>query len=309
MSDFHLSTPVAFIIFNRPDTTAQVFEAIRQAEAPQLLVIADGPRPDRLDDVEKCAAARSVIDQIDWDCEVLTNYADTNLGCGRRVSSGLDWVFETVKEAIILEDDCVPHVTFFRFCEELLERYRDDERVMMITGTNVLPKLDIRESYIFSRYFNVWGWATWRRAWRKYDSNLTDWERLKTQKQVAYFYPQSYMVKHVTTMFDLAYHNRIDTWDIQWFYSCVFNNGLCVVPRVNLISNIGLVGTHTTDGMDDPSLPTVSLDVENIVHPRKVFANVLYDDALFEKRIKMSLVGRAQRKIIALRGRLRSARM
>lgn len=309
MFHWQSQTSVVFLIFNRPDTTARVFETIRRAQPPRLFVIADGPRPDHPSDAEKCATARSVIDQVDWDCEVLTNYADTNLGCGRRVSSGLDWVFEMVEEAIILEDDCVPHPTFFRFCEEVLERYRDDERVMMITGTNVLPKLDIHESYLFSRYFNIWGWATWRRAWKKYDFSMTDWERLRAQKQVRYFYPQPYMVKHVTEMFDLIYAKRIDSWDIQWFYCCLFNNGLCVVPRVNLVSNIGMVGTHTTDGMDDPSLPTFALDVENIIHPQKVFANVLYDDALFERRIRIPLLGRVQGKIVALRGRLREIRV
>jgi len=304
MFHWQSQTSVVFLIFNRPDTTARVFETIRRAQPPRLFVIADGPRPDHPSDAEKCATARSVIDQVDWDCEVLTNYADTNLGCGRRVSSGLDWVFETVEEAIILEDDCVPHPTFFRFCEEVLERYRDDERVMMITGTNVLPKLDIHESYLFSRYFNIWGWATWRRAWKKYDFSMTDWERLRAQKQVRYFYPQPYMVKHITKMFDLAYQNRIDTWDVQWFYCCLFNNGLCAVPCVNLISNIGMVGTHTRPGMDDPSVPTFALDVENIIHPDQVFANVLYDDALFERRIKTPVWKRMRLKIIALRRRV-----
>lgn len=307
-NETQLKTPVVLIIFNRPNTTKEVFDVVRQARPSKLLVIADGPRAHKPTDAQKCAAVRAIIDQVDWDCEVLTNYADTNLGCGRRVSSGLDWVFETVEEAIILEDDCVPHPTFFRFCEEVLERYRDDERVMMITGTNVLPKLDIHESYLFSRYFNIWGWATWRRAWKKYDFSMTDWERLRAQKQVWYFYPQPYMVKHVTEMFDLIYAKRIDSWDIQWFYCCLFNNGLCVVPRVNLVSNIGLVGTHTTYGMDDPFLPTFALDVENIIHPQEVFANAVYDDALFEGRIKRSLLGRVRRRIASLWRQIQSGR-
>ena len=138
MSDWQLTTPVAFIIFKRPDTTRKVFEEIRRAKPPKLLVIADGPRPNIVGEAEKCAAARAIIDSVDWECEVLKNYSDENLGCKQRVSSGLDWVFDNVEEAIILEDDCLPHPTFFRFCEELLEKYRDDERVMKIDGTNIL---------------------------------------------------------------------------------------------------------------------------------------------------------------------------
>jgi hypothetical protein len=165
MADFQLTTPVAFLIFNRPDTTAKVFEAIRQAKPPKLLVVADGPRPDRPDDIEKCKAARGVVEQVDWDCEVLRNYSDVNLGCKKRVSSGLDWVFNTVEEEIILEDDCLPHPTFFRFCEELLDYYRHDERIMVISGDNFQFGRNCTEySYYFSRYNHCWGWSTWRRS-------------------------------------------------------------------------------------------------------------------------------------------------
>ena len=132
MSDWYGTTPVAFLIFNRPETTARVFEAIRRVRPPKLLVVADGPRSDREGENEKCRAARSVIERVDWPCEVITNYADTNLGCRTRISSGLDWVFANVDEAIILEDDCLPDPSFFPFCEELLARYRDDDRIMII---------------------------------------------------------------------------------------------------------------------------------------------------------------------------------
>ena len=152
------STPVAFIIFNRPDTTKRVFAEIAKARPPKLLVIADGPRADHPADVEKCAAVRAIIDGVDWDCEVLKNYSDVNLGCKRRVSSGLDWVFDTVEEAIILEDDCLPHPTFFRFCEEMLEKYRDDKRIAMISGDNLqFGRKRTGYSYYFSRYPHIWG--------------------------------------------------------------------------------------------------------------------------------------------------------
>lgn len=310
MADRQLKTPVAFIIFNRPDTTARVFEEIRRARPPKLLVVADGPRLNRPGEAEKVAATRAIVEQVDWPCQVLKNYAETNLGCKQRVSSGLDWVFQTVEEAIILEDDCLPHPTFFRFCEELLEKYRDDERVMMIAGTNYLLKIDIPESYLFSRYFAIWGWASWRRAWQKYDLHLTDWETLKAQKHIHYFYPQRYVAEYFTWAFDIAYRGQIDTWDIQWFYSCLFNNGLSVVPHVNLISNIGIEGTHTENTKGHPNfcMPTFELDIEHLRHPSQVFANAAYDHALFERNIKVPFPGRIQRKITDIGLKL-SARM
>src|SRR5665648_587346 len=169
MSNFQLKTPVAFIIFNRPETTRRVFAEIAKARPTKLLVIADGPRATHPDDAEKCAVVRAIIDGVDWDCEVLKNYSDVNLGCKRRVSSGLDWVFDTVEEAIILEDDCLPHPTFFRFCEEMLAKYRDDKRIAMISGDNFqFGKKRTEYSYYFSRYTHIWGWASWRRAWDNY---------------------------------------------------------------------------------------------------------------------------------------------
>jgi hypothetical protein len=155
--DFQLKTPVAFLVFNRPESTIKVFEEIRRARPPRLLVAADGTRADRPGEAEKCAAVRAIIDTVDWPCEVLKNYSDVNLGCKVRVSSGLDWVFEQVEEAIILEDDCLPHPTFFRFCEELLERYRYDERVGIISGDNFLFGVRrTQDSYYFSRYAHIW---------------------------------------------------------------------------------------------------------------------------------------------------------
>ena len=301
MTDWQLKTPVAFLIFNRPDTTEKVFDAIRQARPPKLLVVADGPRADRPDEVKKCIATRSIFESVDWRCVVLTNYSEVNLGCKRRVSSGLDWVFTIVEEAIILEDDCLPHPTFFRFCEELLKKYRGDERVMMISGTNyLLDKLEIEESYIFSRYFAIWGWASWRRAWAKYDITMSNWEILRVQAQLNSLYPQKYMRRYISSAFDAAYKNKIDTWDTQWFYTCLFNNGLCIVPKVNLISNIGLNGTHTTGNTSNNFLPVYYLELEKLKHPGLIFANNLYDFELYERNFKRPFFSKIRSKIHSL---------
>jgi hypothetical protein len=243
-----MKTAVAFIIFNRPDTTKKVFETIREAKPPKLLVIADGQRTDRPGEAEKCAAARAIIDGVDWECEVLTNYSDVNLGCGKRVSSGLDWVFEQVEEAIILEDDCVPHPTFFQFCEIMLNQYRDDKRIMMISGTNHLEdwKSDI-QSYHFSYHGGIWGWASWARAWKYYDYEMKLWAESEVKEHIRDVMINKKEYESREKMFDQTYNRVIDTWDYQWNLARLLQSGLSIVPAVNLISNFGFGedATHT----------------------------------------------------------------
>jgi hypothetical protein len=303
-----VKTPVAFLIFNRPDATEQVFAAIRRARPPMLLVVADGPRPDRSGEAAQCAATRAVIEQVDWPCKVLKNYSDVNLGCKQRIASGLDWVFREVEEAIILEDDCLPHPSFFPFCELMLDRYRNDERVMMVGGTNyLLDELKIWESYFFSRYFPIWGWASWRRAWNRYDITMKEWPRLKAEAALDSFYSQLFMKKHVADMFDGAYCGRLNTWDIQWFYSCLFNNALCVIPRVNMISNIGLVGTHTSGDTLNNSFPIFDLPTGKMNHPAMVSPYFLYDGKFFSKKLKSGVVSLARKVYFAARKRCGNA--
>ena len=248
MTDFQLTTPVAFLIFNRPDTTARVFEAIRQAKPPKLLVVADGPRPDRADDIEKCKAARAVIEGVDWDCEVLTNYSEVNLGCKNRVSSGLDWVFHTVEEAIILEDDCLPHPSFFRFCQDLLDYYRNDERIASIIGCNFqFGHQRTKYSYYFSRYHFIWGWATWRRAWQHYDRDMSLLNEIKDDDFLRYIFQDTQQSRYWKEILQRTYDGEIDTWDYQWILSCLLQNVLTITPNINLVSNIGfgVEATHT----------------------------------------------------------------
>ena len=269
MSDWQLTTPVAFLIFKRPDTTEKVFERIRQAKPPKLLVVADGHR-DRIGEAEKCAATRAIIDRVDWECEVLTKYSEVNLGCKRSVSEGLDWVFTQVEEAIILEDDCLPHPTFFRFCEELLIRYRNDERVMSINGTNLLRKWKSNiQSYSFSNYFHCWGWATWRRVWQQYDVEMKLWSQPHYQEKVRNVLASDRQFFNRKRHLDRTYAGEIDSWDYQFFFLCLANAGLSIRPSVNLISNIGFGedSTHTVRPDDDRSnLPTTAMSFP-LQHP------------------------------------------
>jgi hypothetical protein len=263
-----LSTPVAFIIFNRPDTTEKVFQTIRDAQPQKLLVIADGPRADRPGEAEKCAATRAIIDRVDWECEVLTNYSDTNLGCKRRVSSGLDWVFSQVEEAIILEDDCLPAPSFFPFCQTLLERYRNDDRVMAISGSNLQGgQSRTNYSYSFSKYNYIWGWASWRRAWQHYDVSMKTWPEFFGSEFMKDMSDGEEEEKFWTDNFQNVYDGLVDTWDYQWTYACWCQGALSIVPDSNLVSNIGfgVDATHTTGDSALANLPVE--DIWEIYHP------------------------------------------
>jgi hypothetical protein len=286
-----METPVAFIIFNRPDTTARVFEAIRQAKPPLLLVIADGARTSKLGEAEKCAATRAIIDGVDWDCEVRTNYSDVNLGCGKRVSSGLDWVFEAVEEAIVLEDDCLPDPSFFQFCEELLAYYRDDTRIMAISGNNFQRgKKHSDDSYYFSRYNHVWGWASWRRAWQHYDFTMSKWPQVRDEGWLNSVLENRHSIRDWKIEFEKMYKCEKDTWDYQWTFACWIQNGLTILPQVNLISNIGFNADATHTKKDSPFANQSLCPVKfPLIHPpfvlRNTRADSFTDSTMFESNL------------------------
>ena len=306
-----MKTPVAFLIFNRPDTTEKVFEAIRQAKPPKLLVVADGSRSDRPGEAEKCQAARAIIDLVDWNCEVLTNYSDVNLGCQQRVSSGLDWVFNTVEEAIILEDDCVPHPSFFLFCEELLNYYRDDERIMVISGDNFqFGRKRTEYSYYFSRYNHCWGWATWRRSWHHYDIEMKLWPKIRDGNWLRYLLEEPRAVKYWSKIFQATYDEDINSWAYRWTFACWIQSGLTVLPNANLVSNIGFEteGTHTKDCRNQFANLSVQEISFPLKHPPFVICHAQADNftqkTLFDTNIFRRGVKKA-RKILSLTFSLR----
>src|SRR6266480_1666618 len=221
-----LVTPIVFIVFNRPDVTRRVFDAIRAAHPQQLFVIADGPRLSVEDDAGKCAAVRALIDRIDWPCQVERRFAETNLGLRRSVLEGLDWVFQQTERAIILEDDCLPDPTFFPFCEELLDRYAEDREVAAISGTNFEPCVQTPvgdASYYLSRFCHIWGWATWRRAWQLCDHNLKQWPALRRAGWLMNICGDRTAENFWRRLFDDSHaRNRdgLNTWDIPWLFAC-----------------------------------------------------------------------------------------
>lgn len=297
---YPVTTPVAMVIFRRPEHTRRVLKAIAEAKPPMLLVIADGPRPDVPSDAEACAATRAVIDEVSWPCEIVRRYSDVNLGTGRGLASGLSWVFEQVEEAIILEDDCVPHPSFFRFCDELLARYRDDERVMQIAGSNLRrAPLPISTSYYFSSFVPTWGWATWRRAWQHYDFLVEEWPRLRDAKRLEEILEYDALAGFWGTRFEevRARAGDVSYWDYQWHFACWARRGLSVIPRTNLISNIGFgpSATHTFDAVGPTAnVPAVETRFP-LKHPPSVQGDHDVDHVFLRDTILPSMTRRPRR--------------
>jgi hypothetical protein len=254
--EFALNTPVLFLIFNRPSTTRIVFEAIRQARPSKLYIAADGPRRDRPGETEKCEEARAIARNVDWACEVKTLFRDENLGCGKGVSDGIRWFFEHEPEGIILEDDCVPNATFFPYCAALLERFRDDNRIMEISGNNIRPEKYCHGeySYSFSDHNGIWGWATWRRAWGLYDYEMKQYKRIKESDSLITKFNSIFEEHYFQWVFERTYLFPHITWDYQWEFVKRINSGLTIVPKKNMVINIGFGADATsTTNSDTPS--------------------------------------------------------
>lgn len=283
-----MNTPVVFFIFNRPDTTARVFDEIARARPRELFVVADGARPHVEGEAERCAAARGVVERVDWECRVFKNYADENMGCARRVSGGISWAFERAERAIILEDDCLPHPTFFRFCEELLEKYGDDERVMTVCGDNYLfGRKRTPDSYFFQHTPGGWGWATWRRAWRHYDLRMSAWPALRETSWLDDILGDARAVRYWRGVFDktFAEGDEAGTWDYQWVFAVWARRGLAATAGVNLVSNIGWGhedATHTK--ASESVLANIAAREMNfpLRHPANVAADAEADRVTFE---------------------------
>jgi hypothetical protein len=278
-----LQTPIALFIYKRPQTTERVLAEIARAKPQRLFVIADGPKSN--DEAENCAATRALIERVDWDCRVLTDFSEVNLKSGQRVLSGINWVFEQCDEAIILEDDCVPHRSFFRFCEELLKKYRDHEQVMMIAGSNPLAgKQEVLDSYYFSQYPPPWGWATWRRAWRHYDLEMRQWPSLRKINWLQKACDHPVVARFWQERFDEVFAGELDTWDYQWYFTCLSNDGLSITPNVNLITNIGVGSdsTHFREGIEGITNVTANEITFPLKHPARIVKNRGADKLTFD---------------------------
>lgn len=276
-------SPVLFLVFNRPIPTAKVFEAIRAARPPRLYIAADGPRAHREGEAARCAEVRDIVTRVDWPCEIRTLFRDENLGCKAAVSGGISWFFEQEEQGIILEDDCLPHPDFFSYCDALLERYRDDERVWVVTGDNFQRGARRGDaSYYFSKYNHVWGWASWRRAWRHYQGDIPFWPEWRRSADWMQHAANPVERRYWTKIFDRIHRNEIDTWDYPWTASIWHRGGLTATPNVNLVTNIGFGpdATHTASA-NSPLAGMTTNAIGELRHPDAVAQDVEADSYVF----------------------------
>jgi hypothetical protein len=246
-----LDTPVLFLIFNRPGLTEKTFAAIREARPKQLFVAADGPRKGRDDETVICQKTRDdVIQNIDWPCELKTLFRNDNVGCKVAVSSAISWFFEHVEKGIILEDDCLPNLDFFKFCSDMLGYYRDNKEIWQINGTCWSKKLF--KNYSFTNYPLIWGWATWRDRWQQYDLEMTTFDEYLSSGRLAEVSKNKSVHDHFTNFFQKCKYDSLDTWDCQWVLTIFYHRGICICPDRNLISNTGcgVDATHTHNPQD-----------------------------------------------------------
>jgi hypothetical protein len=284
-------TAVLFIVFNRPETTQKVFNAIANARPHKLYIVADAPRNRNNVDIEKCEKVKEIVNNVTWDCEVNRLYHEKNLGCRFAIQTALNWFFEQEEMGIILEDDCVPEESFFSFCTEMLGKYRNDERIISISGCNLGFELHNGFSYTFSRFMNMWGWATWRRCAKKIDYDLSEWKVDQHPLNTMYmrlrqniFDADIHWYKQWQKNFNAVAFNNYDAWDWQWMFYQLKSKKLSIVPAVNLISNIGFDsnGTHTLDINN----PAANLELHAMRFPLKHPYRKKVDRSYEEKFVK-----------------------
>lgn len=263
-----MKAPVLLIAFNRPDFTSIVFETIRKYKPKKLYIAVNAPRKDRQDEVQRCKQVRNIVKSVDWDCEVHTLFRKDHLRLKLSVSGAIDWFFKNEERGIILEDDIVPESSFYFFCEELLERYKDDSRIGMISGDNFgFGYKRGEKSYYFSRYTHIWGWASWRRAWKDYDIDMKDYEKFVDQDRLSDVFQDPRERDFWKLAFGKVAYEDFETWDYQWVYCNLKNNRLNIMPSINLIKNIGFGETaaHTTE----TNSPYANMQVQSLSFPLK----------------------------------------
>ena len=294
MEKYKVDVPVLLIFFTRDDTFAKVFEKVREAKPSKLFLACDGPRENRPDDVEKIARCKEIASNIDWECEVYTNYSEKNLGCGVRPQSAISWALSIVDRIVILEDDCVPETSFFSYMAELLEKYKDNERIGMVSGLNHFRTWDCdKYSYCFTKTAAIWGWGTWARVWKDYDYTVSSLDSPYVQKlmkyQITFKRAKNAKIKNwLKTTERLKNNENISYWDSQFGYLKMYKGYLSIVPRVNLIHNIG-VGVDSTHANIKVSntwkkgmlhfIPVEPIECP-LVHPEFIMCDTGYDDAV-----------------------------
>lgn len=298
----NFETPILLLVFNRPEVTRKVFQTVREIRPSQLFVAADGPRAGRADDIPKCVEVKEIVSEIDWPCELKTLYRQRNLGCKQAVSQGISWFFEHVTQGIILEDDCLPAQSFYHYCDELLNRYHDDTRITHINGNNFNSSeyLKTGYSYHFTYFPQVWGWATWKRAWSRYDPDIKLYDQFNDSSFFLHCGCSEADFAELRKKWNNIKNNRIDTWDYQWHFINLLEGSLVISPTQNLISNIGFGkdATHTHDNKSERQNMKRQEFNQPLVHPPCLFIDEKLNAFYKRMMIRESRITKIYRKIV-----------
>jgi hypothetical protein len=294
VDNYPIYTPVLFMVFNRIDVTEDVFSAIRKAKPLKLYFSVDGARENIEGELEKVNdVINTVLNNIDWECEVKTLIREENLGCKNAISSAIDWVFENEDQAIILEDDCVPSFSFFVFCQEMLKKYKSNENIMHINGAYYLDGIyNTSSSYYLSKLNGVWGWATWKKAWNCYNSSMEGYLEDKEDGLISRYFENRDIDYWMTQYFDDVYFNQEGSnWDPVWSYAIAKNNAFCISPTVNLVKNIGFTASSSTHGSSASFSKYEDFEneeISSITHPDILIYNPNIDAIHMQTIIKLT---------------------
>ena len=279
-----MKTALLFIVFNKPDTTKKVFESIKNAKPQKLYIACDGPRNGNLEDINKINNVKKIIENIDWECKVFKLYRNKNLGCRFACIEAIDWFFENEEEGIIVEDDTLPRISFYEFCEKMLETYKEKKVVMHIGGFKPIHVGRDAFSISFTRATHVWGWATWRDRWNLYKKEIINEEKLKILHQYEYFQDQRKSKQRVNILQKVS-KGTINSWAYQWNYTVRSNSGLAIRPCVNLVDNLGIEHEDATNTTKKIKLPnSEEIDLENLLLPPWIIPNRTLEKQ-FEKKL------------------------
>jgi hypothetical protein len=282
--------PILFLIFNRPRLTAEVFSVLRKIRPKRLFVAADGPRAGIESEAELCRRTRAIATTLDWECQLTTLFRDRNLGCGPAVSGAITWFFEQVEEGIVLEDDCLPSLSFFEFCKYALEKFRDDPRIGSISGNYFLPSgLLFEQPYYFSKYFQIWGWATWRRAWQKYRFDLSFEGEEKWFGILRDIHPAPLEAEYWLEVLRGLKKGTVNTWDYQMMFLSWRERFLHVAPTKNLVTNIGYGPDATHTNFESPLAGFPRNELKDFKVHLKVCPHPQIDNLTFYVRFLESL--------------------
>jgi len=283
---YQVKSPIVLVVFKRFEVTQKVFDIIKEVKPKQLFVVADGWRENVKDEKEKCEKTREIIDQVDWECKVYKKFSDVNLGGPKNFPQGLNWVFDKVEKAIILEDDILADLSFFKFCDELLEKYQNNSQIMHIAGSNAEIIDNVENSYFFARGTRVWGWATWKRAWKHFDFDMKKWPQIKQNDDLAKRFYTKNTYKIQSKKAEDMYQKKIKNWDYLWQFACLSNNGYAIVPNQTLIEHIGYGedAQHTKVKPLFSSVPKVVPMHFPLIHPTEIVASKRFEIKTYKRK-------------------------